>query len=128
MGIFSKKSKTAAEQKAEPVAPKTVEFVQEGKGKNALSFRVIIRPLVTEKASVLQSMNKYSFVIATWATKNQVKQAMLDLYGVATSKIHVVNMEGKRIRFGKNQGRKADAKKAIVTLPKGQTITVHEGV
>ena len=37
-------------------------------------------------------------------------------------------MKGKRVRYGRTEGKKKDWKKAIVTLPKGETIKVYEGV
>lgn len=90
---------------------------------------VLIRPLVTEKAARAQSgQNKYTFIVALWAGKSAVKTAIKQVYNVEPVAVHIVNVEGHRVRFGKNQGKHSDFKKAIVTLPKGKTITIHEGV
>ncbi len=90
---------------------------------------ILLRPVVTEKAALAQSTNnKYTFIVPASAKKNQVKVAIKELYNVDPIAVNVVNVEGHRVRFGKNLGRKADMKKAIVTLPKGKTITIHEGV
>lgn len=94
----------------------------------ALAYRVVIRPLVTEKAAVSESRSRYTFVVARWATKPQVRAAIQELYGVAPERVNVVNIQGKRVRFGRVPGHRSDYKKAVVTLPAGQSITIHEGV
>lgn len=121
------KAKLATAVKAE-IKADSVEKVEAQKVASAVSYRIVIRPLVTEKAAVAQSQNKYSFIVAHWATKVQVKRAIQELYGVKSLAVNMVNAQGKSIRFGKNHGRRADVKKAIVTLPAGKSITIHEGV
>ncbi len=96
--------------------------------KTTTAHRIIIRPLVTEKAATMQSMNQYAFVVANDANKTQVKQAIKELYGVDTLAINVINVQGKHVRFGRGMGRRSDFKKAIITVPKGSNITIHEGV
>jgi large subunit ribosomal protein L23 len=92
------------------------------------SLEVILRPLVTEKAAHQESAGKYSFIVGHDATKLQIKKAVKQLYGVEPMAVTVMNMGGKWKLFGRMQGRRQDVKKAIVTLPKGKTITIHEGV
>lgn len=92
------------------------------------SYRVIVRPLVTEKAAHSEGSGKYTFVVARLASKTQVKRAIHELYGVLPASVNMVNMPGKRVRFGRSMGRRSDFKKAVVTLPPGKTISVHEGV
>ncbi len=89
---------------------------------------ILLRALVTEKSAVKQSENKYSFVVANDANKAVIRKAVLDVYGVKPIKVNVINMQGKAMRFGNHSGKRSDFKKAIVTLPKGKTIVVHEGV
>lgn len=92
------------------------------------SFRIIIRPLVTEKAAHAESSGKYTFVVANWASKHHVKQAVKELYGVEPMNVNIIGVQGKWMRFGKSFGRRSDFKKAVVTIPAGKTITIHEGV
>ena len=40
----------------------------------------------------------------------------------------MINVEGKKVRHGRNKGKRKEWKKAIVTLPAGQSISIHEGV
>jgi large subunit ribosomal protein L23 len=94
----------------------------------SIAHRVLLRPLVTEKSAVAESMNKYSFIVAKWATKTQIKKAVADIYKVVPCGINMANVDGKRVRFGRNQGRRSDYKKAIVSLPHGKTIDIHTGV
>ena len=90
--------------------------------------RVIIKPAVTEKAAIAESINKYTFFVSHKATKKQIKSAINEIYGVIPVSVNLINVEGKNVRFGKHSGRRSDFKKAVVTLPQGKTISVHEGV
>jgi large subunit ribosomal protein L23 len=89
---------------------------------------VLLQPLVTEKSVIRESAGVYTFMVALGATKLTVKQAVKDIYGVLPSTVRMINVEGKRVRFGRTIGKRRDWKKAIVTLPKGKTIHIHEGV
>lgn len=109
------------ESAAEP-APATKTKVSAG-----LS-NVIIKPAVTEKSAIAESFNKYTFFVDRNATKKQIKAAINEIYGVMPAAVNLINIEGKNVRFGRHQGRRSDRKKALVTLPKGKTISVHEGV
>ncbi|PIT88695.1 MAG: 50S ribosomal protein L23 [Candidatus Magasanikbacteria bacterium CG10_big_fil_rev_8_21_14_0_10_36_32] len=93
-----------------------------------LAEKIIIKPLVTEKTAVMESLNKYGFIVSRQATKEQIKRAVNELYGIKPIAVNMVNVQGKSVRFGRNNGRRSDYKKALVTLPIGKTITIHEGV
>ena len=95
---------------------------------HSIAFKVLLKPLVTEKSAVAESGNKYSFVVAKSADKNQIKIAVEEIYGVKPSQVNVANIEGRRVRFGRTMGRRSDYKKAIVTLPAGKSIDIHTGV
>ena len=90
--------------------------------------RILIKPVVTEKAASAQSGGKYTFIVANWAKKATIKTAVKEVYGIEPVTVNVVHVQGHRVRFGKNIGQHSDFKKAIVTLPPGKTITIHEGV
>jgi len=47
---------------------------------------------------------------------------------VIPKKVRIINVEGKKVRFGRQFGRRSDWKKAIITLAKNQSINIHEGV
>jgi large subunit ribosomal protein L23 len=111
---------------AEAVGPvAAAKSVSEG---GVASQRVIVKPLITEKAAVAQSLNKYSFIVNRRATKTEIKRAVKEIYGILPTGVNISNIEGKRKFSGRVSGRRQDYKKAMVTLPKGQSITIHEGV
>jgi large subunit ribosomal protein L23 len=89
---------------------------------------IILRPLVTEKAAVMTSCNTYAFVVDKNATRIAVRLAIKKMYGINPVRVNIQNVEGKQKRFGRNVGKQQDWKKALITLPKGKTINVHEGV
>jgi len=98
------------------------------KGKSQIAHKILINPIISEKAAVAESLGVYTFVVAAEATKAQIKNAVSQVYNVQPKKVRIINMEGKRLRFGRRWGRRKDWKKAIITLPKGQAISIHEGV
>lgn len=139
------KKKQAQQLKQEAVKPATKEASAKAAGAleavsapvaggsvrrgTALSARIIIRPLVTEKSSRLTTAGrKYAFVVARSAKKIQIKQAVQEMYGTEPTAVNVLNVQGRRVRFGRALGRRADFKKAIVTLKPGEVIAIHEGV
>lgn len=126
MGIFKKNNSTtkvlkvAAEKKEAPVSEtkKLVSFVSS----------VLIRPIVTEKSAILASTNSYVFAIAKSANKIEVACAIRKMYGFSPESVHIQNVRGKYVRRGKVDGHRKAWKKAIVTLPKGKTLNIYEGV
>jgi large subunit ribosomal protein L23 len=90
---------------------------------------IIIKPIVTERTSELMEENKYTFQVAKNANKIQIKNAVEEIFGVKVASVNTMNMQGKKKRMGVHVGRRADWKKAIVTLtPDSKTIEIFEGV
>jgi len=92
------------------------------------SYRVLVKPLITEKATTLVGANKYVFIVASGANKIEITKAIKSTYGVTPIKINVVNVSGKKVARGRISGQRSDWRKAIVTLAKGETIKIYEGV
>ncbi|MFH1255621.1 MAG: 50S ribosomal protein L23 [bacterium] len=92
------------------------------------AYKVIIKPLVTEKVSGLGALNKYVFAVAKNTNKIEIAKAIKEVYGIKPTAVNIVRMIGKKARYGRIAGRRKDWKKAIVTLPEGQTIKIYEGV
>ncbi|OGL96141.1 50S ribosomal protein L23 [Candidatus Uhrbacteria bacterium RIFOXYB12_FULL_58_10] len=88
----------------------------------------IVRPLVTEKAAIIAHVGQYSFLVAPNANRVAVRAAIKAMYGVIPTSVNIQRVRGKFVRFGRTVGQRSDWKKAIVTLPKGKTIDVYEGV
>jgi len=91
-------------------------------------YTVIVRPLVTEKSTLLSSFNKYAFEVMPHANKVQIKQAVEVAFNVRVSAVNTCNVRGKVRRFGRRQSVGRSWKKAIVTLQEGYKIELFEGV
>jgi large subunit ribosomal protein L23 len=129
MGLLNRKKTQVDEPEKKIEETPLVDSVSSGKTTGNIKFsRLIIKPLVTEKAAVAQSQNKYSFMVNRRAGKLDVKRAIKEIFGVEPIAVNIMNIEGKIRRFGRATGRRSDYKKAVITLPKGKSISVHEGV
>lgn len=86
------------------------------------SYDVIIAPVITEKNSAMAAENKYVFKVHPDAEKIEIGRAVEALFpGVKVAAVNVMNYMGKPKRMGRSPkvGRRADWKKAIVTLAEG---------
>ena len=89
------------------------------------SYRILLKPLMTEKTAMQQmKSNQYTFAVAAGATKVDVARSIRDLYGVKPTKVRMVNVEGKMVRYGRSSGREKTLRKAIVSLKEGETISL----
>ena len=91
-------------------------------------YEVLRQPLITEKNTNLQTLNKYAFTIADKATKPQIKQAVEKSFKVKVTRVNVLTMPGKTRRVGRQLTQTRSWKKAIVTLKPGDKIEFFEGV
>lgn len=89
---------------------------------------ILKRPMVTEKSTLMQEEGRYTFEVATTATKHQIKWAVQQAFDVKVIKVNTMNIRGKTKKFGPKVTRKPSWKKAIVSLAPGNTITIFEGV
>lgn len=79
-------------------------------------YDIIISPVLTEKSYDGIANKTYTFKVATDATKTQIKVAVEDVFGVKVAKVNTINCDGKTKRMGRNEGKTAAYKKAIVQL------------
>ncbi|MFA4830958.1 MAG: 50S ribosomal protein L23 [Patescibacteria group bacterium] len=103
-----------------PPAKKTVKLGR--------AYNILVRPIVSEKAAMVEKDGVISFVVSKGSNKIEIKKAIKELYGILPVKVRIMNIEGRKVRFGRQTGKRGDWKKAIVTLPKGQMVNIHEGV
>ena len=92
------------------------------------AYRVLVKPLITEKAANVGAQNKYVFEVDTKANKIEIAKAILETYGIKPIDVNIIRTKGKKVRYGRMFGQRKNWKKAIVSLPKGQTINIYEGV
>ncbi len=92
------------------------------------TFDILIRPIITEKSTVMQERARYTFEVAEQATKLEVKRAIEQAFNVSVLDVNTMHVRGKRKRFGPRIITKKGWKKAVITLAPGNTITIFEGV
>jgi len=85
-------------------------------------YQVIDTILITEKSALMAEQGKYVFKVKTDATKIDVANAVSSMFDVKVSKVNIMNYDGKKKRAGRTHkmGKRADWKKAIVTLSEGE--------
>jgi large subunit ribosomal protein L23 len=83
---------------------------------------VIIEPVVSEKSYAAIDANVYTFIVASGASKPEIRSAVEHIFGVKVAKVNTLNRQGKRQRNRRNYsyGRRPDTKRAIVTLAPGE--------
>ena len=81
-------------------------------------YDVILKPVISERSMADAQAKKYTFKVATDATKPQVRAALEEIFDVEIEKVNIMNVVGKKKRQGRNVGMTAASKKAIVTLTK----------
>lgn len=84
---------------------------------------VIIEPVVSEKSyDLIERHNTYTFVVDRRANKTEIKEAVTEIFDVKVLSVNTMNRKGKRKRTGWVMGKRADIKRALVTLADGDTI------
>ena len=92
------------------------------------NYDTILAPVITEKATLLSEQNKVVFRVAGDASKDEIAAAVEALFKVNVTKVNTLNVKGKTKRFRGIKGRRADVKKAVVTLAEGQSIDITTGL
>ena len=89
---------------------------------------VLIRPVVSEKSYGLLEQNVYTFIVASAASKPEIRDAVEALFDVSVVKVNTLNRKGKRKRNRRTGGwgSKSDQKRALVTLIEGDAIDLFE--
>ncbi len=90
--------------------------------------KIIIAPVISEKSINSTAKNRYTFLVANSASKGEIKLAVQKHFGVDVLDIKVINIRGKKVRFGRKkiEGQKNDKRKAIVTIKAEQKIDVFD--
>ena len=91
-------------------------------------YDVIRTPAITEKSTFVSENNQVVFNVALDASKPEIKAAVEGVFTVKVTAVNTLRVEGKQKVFRGNRGKRADYKKAVVTLAEGNTIDVTTGV
>lgn len=89
---------------------------------------LIIKPLVTEKATLLMEQNQYVFEVVPKATKPDIRAAIESLFDVKVISVNTARPPRKKKRVGRFLGFKPQIKRAIVTLKEGDSIPLFPDV
>jgi large subunit ribosomal protein L23 len=141
MAFFDRFKRKAAHPEHKPAAKKAASAVLKDKaealsdrqaGKSAAAkieppvdstaYRVLVRPIVSEKTSRLEAGRQYVFAVSPKANKVEIKKAVEGHYRVHVTKVNVINYAGKKVRYGRTLGERRDWRKAYVTLKAGESI------
>lgn len=89
---------------------------------------VIIEPIVSEKSYSLLERNVYTFRVHPKASKPEIHDAVQRIFDVKVTKVNTLNRKGKRKRNRRSftYGKRADTKRAMVTLAEGDSIDLFE--
>ena len=90
-------------------------------------YKIIKKPLISEKNSLLAEKGTYAFEVDISASKLDIKKTVEKLFRVKVSSVRTAICRGraKRNRFG--VGPVQYWKKALVQLAPGEKIAVFEG-
>ncbi len=90
---------------------------------------VLIKPVITENSMLkMEESNTYTFKVAKKANKIEIRKAVEEIFNVKVDNVNTMNMRGKKRRLGRNEGRTASWKKALVRLAEGDSIEIFEGL
>jgi large subunit ribosomal protein L23 len=87
---------------------------------------VILRPVVSEKSYAGLEANRYTFLVHPDANKTEIKEAIQKIWNVQVIGVNTMTRKGKVKRSRYVTGRRADQKRAVVTLASGDSIEIFE--
>ena len=91
-------------------------------------MRILLGPVVSEKSAIVADSNRqFTFKVIPDATKREIGRAVEKMFDVEVENVHVVNLKGKRKRFGARQGKRKNWRKAYVRLKEGHDIDFTGG-
>ena len=91
-------------------------------------MQVLLSPVVSEKSSIAADRDRqYVFRVKPGATKPEIRKAVELMFDVKVDDVQVVNVKGKRKRFGAVNGSRSGSRKAYVRLAAGSDIDFGSG-
>lgn len=92
-------------------------------------YDIVRAPVVTEKGTLVNMAgNQVVFRVRPDANKEEIRRAVETLFKVEVKNVRTINYLGKKRRVGRTMGRRANWKKAYVTLAEGHRIDFFESV
>ncbi|WP_310475109.1 50S ribosomal protein L23 [Sandarakinorhabdus sp.] len=91
-------------------------------------YDIVVKPVITEKSTLVSEYNQVVFQVAKDSTKPQIKAAIEALYGVKVLAVNTMVAKGKTKRWRGQEYRRSDVKKAVVTVADGDRIDVTTSI
>ena len=88
---------------------------------------ILLAPVISEKSYGLIDAGKYTFIVAPYANKTQIKIAVEKVFDVKVTSVNTLNRPGKTRRTRTGVGRRANTKRAVVSLAEGHRIDIFGG-
>jgi len=84
---------------------------------------IILAPVVSEKSyDLIEDQNTYTFVVDPRSNKEEIRDAIEEVFDVTVLRVNTMNRKGKRKRSGYKIGKRKDIKRAVVKLAEGDSI------
>ena len=91
-------------------------------------YDIIKFPVVTEKSTKISENNQFVFKVGINTSKKEIKTAIEKVFKVKVKAVNTIKIKGKKKIFKGTRGKRNDYKKAVITLPKGETLDYSGGV
>ena len=91
-------------------------------------YKIILSPVITEKATKISEKNQYVFKVRIDSNKKEIKEAIEKLFKVKVKSINTTKIKGKIKIFKGTKGKRSDYKKAIISLNEGENLDYSGGV
>lgn len=69
---------------------------------------LLLKPVITEKTTMLMSDGKYTFRVPLKANKVEIRKAVEQVFNVHVTKVNTIRVLGKVKRMGKFEGKRSD--------------------
>ena len=84
---------------------------------------IILAPVVSEKSyDLIDHNNSYTFEVDPRSNKEEIRDAVENVFDVKVLRVNTMNRKGKTKRYGYKLGKRKDIKRAVVTLAEGDSI------
>jgi large subunit ribosomal protein L23 len=113
MALLRRKNKESEDQKPAVESAQSAPKLKEDTGD---SYKVLIKPLLSEKTNHQLAQGKLSFRVSDDANKISVRKAVEKVYDVKVKDVNIVMVRGKKRAHGRTRRMGSDWKKAVVTL------------
>jgi len=90
-------------------------------------MKVLLSPVISEKAAMAEVNAQYAFRVVADATKREIGRAVELMFDVKVDRVQVLNVKGKMKRFGRRMGKRPNWRKAYVRLQSGHKIDFGGG-